>query len=452
MEHSADPPVLRPLDARVPRYTSYPPANHFAPSIGPARHAEWLRGVDPETAASLYVHIPFCRRLCLFCACRTQGTQTAGPIDRYLDHLEREIALVAAELPDKPLVSHLHLGGGTPTILTPAQTARLSRMLRDSFRIADGAEISVEIDPTEISGARLDALAEFGLTRCSIGIQDFDPAVQEAIGRPQSVEQTRAAVDGLRERGVSSLNVDLVYGLPRQTEASLRLTLAEIEALAPERIAVFGYAHVPSMAKRQRLIPVESLPDGPQRQRLFALARRLLTWQGYRQIGIDHFAMPEDTLAKAADDGTLHRNFQGYTTDAARTLIGLGASALSRFPEGHAQNMAGTAAWQRQIEAGYLATARGHALSDEDRIRGAVIERILCDFSADLAALAGHDPALLQRLRANAATLAQQLGDVVSFSGDRIELTDRTGVYARIAASAFDAYFDPLQASGSLAV
>jgi oxygen-independent coproporphyrinogen-3 oxidase len=440
MNHASPSPQPRLLDARVPRYTSYPPANHFSAATGAAAYAGWLAALPPAEPVSLYVHIPFCRRLCHFCACRTQGTATARPIDRYLDHLAMEVALVAQALPGKMPVSQLHLGGGTPTLLTPAQTARLFAILAEGFDLSVAAEIAVELDPTEIDAARLDALVAAGVTRASLGIQDFEPRVQEAIGRPQSLQQTREAADGLRARGIASLNADVLYGLPYQTTASLHRTLDSVLALEPDRLALFGYAHVPWAARRQRLIPTEALPDGPARQRLFEAARRHFLGQGYRQIGIDHFARAHDGLSQAAIAGRLHRNFQGYTTDAAAALISLGASAISKLPQGYAQNAADTAGWQAAVSAGRLPTARGHAFSAEDLARARAIERLLCDFRVDLDAVAGGHAGLRARLAEAADQAVARLGAEVEMTGSVLRLTRASGIYARCAAAAFDAY------------
>ncbi|MBF9035301.1 oxygen-independent coproporphyrinogen III oxidase [Rhodobacterales bacterium HKCCE2091] len=443
MEQIARPLQPRRLDTRVPRYTSYPPANHFGSGVGAAEYGDWLAAVPADEAVSLYVHVPFCRRLCHFCACRTQGTRTAAPVDRYLDHLEREIALVADRLPGRMSVGHLHLGGGTPTILTPAQTERLRSMIDAAFDVAADAEIAVELDPTEIDEARLDALAAFGINRASIGIQDFDPGVQAAIGREQGVPETLRAAAGLRVRGVRSLNVDLLYGLPHQTRDSLRRTLDTVAILKPDRIAIYGYAHVPWVARRQRLIPADALPGLDDRIGLSDLARRLLTWQGYAPVGIDHFALPDDDLARAAEAGTLHRNFQGYTTDRADTLIGLGASALSRLRQGYAQNAPATSDWQNRVGAGTLGTVRGHEMSPEDRIRAEVIERLMCDFEIDLTEATRAAPDLLPGLSATAAMLAATMPDQVAFDDGVLFLTGRDGTYARIVAAEFDTYRSP---------
>ena len=386
MKH--DPLSVALRDARVPRYTSFPPANRFTASIGPADAGRWIAEIPAGSAISLYVHVPFCRRLCWFCACRTQGTQSDAPLDRYLHHLGQEIDLVRKALPSGVTVGRLHLGGGTPTILSPDRIDALSDRLRAAFTFDPDAEISVEIDPCDCDDARLDALVRAGLSRVSVGVQDFDPRVQETIGRMQSLEVTQDLVAGVRQRGVASLNVDLVYGLPYQTEETLRRTLDQVIGMAPERLALFGYAHVPWMAQRQRLIPDAALPGPDERLHLARVARDVLVSAGYVAVGIDHFALPGDDLAMAAETGRLHRNFQGYTTDDAETLIGLGPSAISSCPEGIAQNSAATGDWQRRIASGQIATARGHRLSPMDRLAAEVIERLMCDGRADLEAIA----------------------------------------------------------------
>ncbi|MEM8823123.1 MAG: radical SAM protein, partial [Pseudomonadota bacterium] len=278
-------------------------------------------------------------------------------------------------------VAHLHLGGGTPTILPPDLLRMLFDGLFARFPAAPEAEISVEVDPTEQDAPRLDALAAAGVNRASIGIQDFQEEVQQAIGRPQTPEQTAEVVSGLRARGVARVNFDLLYGLPHQSAETLSRTLDIALEMRPDRMALYGYAHVPWASKRQVMIDGATLPNGPTRLALAETAARRLEAAGYERIGIDHFAKPDDPMAIAARTGHLHRNFQGYTTDTAQTLIGLGASAISRLPGGHAQNAARTADWRDRIANGRLATARGHAMTPEDDLRAGMIERLLCDFA-----------------------------------------------------------------------
>jgi oxygen-independent coproporphyrinogen-3 oxidase len=364
--------------AAVPRYTSYPTAPHFHEDVGPAQYAEWLAALRPEASLSLYLHIPYCDRLCWFCGCHTKQTLRYDPIEKYLVGLYGEIELVG-ELATGT-VSAIHLGGGSPSMLRPRDMRALMQMLRERFSVAPAAEIGIEVDPNDIDEARLEALAEIGLTRASLGVQDFDPRVQAAINRLQSYEDTKTVIDGLRQRGVPSINLDILYGLPHQTRATLLETVRLAISLRPERVALFGYAHVPWMKKHQSLIEAESLPDPLQRFELAAAAADALVAAGYERIGIDHFALPSDALAIAARAGALHRNFQGYTTDACDALIGLGASSIGRLPQGYVQNIVATNLYEKKIEQGLLATARGFELTADDCVRAYAIERLMCDF------------------------------------------------------------------------
>ncbi|WP_051491974.1 oxygen-independent coproporphyrinogen III oxidase [Roseivivax isoporae] len=438
--------------ASVPRYTSYPPANHFTPEVGPDRHARWIASVDPDRPVSIYLHIPFCRRLCHFCACRTQGTRTDAPLDAYVKRLVTEIRRVAALLRHPQPASAVHFGGGTPTILPPHLLRAIDAALRSSFDVLPDAEVSVEVDPMELDERRLDALASIGLTRASIGVQDFADAVQSAIGRPQSFEATRAAAEGLRARGARSLNVDLIYGLPHQDAASLRATLAHVDELVPDRVAIYGYAHVPQMARRQRLIPQDALPGPAERLALFELARRLLLWAGYVPAGIDHFARPGDTLALAAQAGRLRRNFQGYTTDDARVLLGFGASAISRFPQGHVQNAPASGAWAARIDEGRLASVRGYALSSEDRCRGEIIDRLMCDFAADVGGIAAAHGMTLAAFHATLERILERFGPEVAVEAGHLRLTASDGRFARLVCAEFDTFLAQKEAAYSRAI
>lgn len=424
------------FDSRVPRYTSYPTAPNFSPSVGAGRQGDWLQAVDPGVPVSVYVHIPFCERLCWFCACHTQGTKTLAPVEAYIETLEAELALTAARLPKAVRMGRLHWGGGTPTILPPALVHRLAAAIRTAIPPAEDCDFSVEIDPTMVDRARIEALAAEGLTRASLGIQDFDPVVQNAIGRLQSYEATRQTVDDLRAAGIGSLNTDLVYGLPHQSEARLAATVEHVLALAPDRVAIFGYAHVPWASKRQKLIDEAALPGDRARVRLASLAAEAFEAAGYRRIGIDHFARPGDGLDRAAEAGRLRRNFQGYTDDDCPTLIGLGASSISRFPQGYVQNAAATHAWAGRIAAGGLGGARGHALDDADRLRARAIEMLLCDFRLDFAALGPGAEAL----RPEAVAAAERFGDLVALDAGGLSILPGGLPLARLVASAFDGY------------
>ena len=428
------------FDARVPRYTSYPTAPQFKPDVGNDNVSDWISAIPAGSSVSLYVHIPFCRRLCWFCACRTQGTQTAEPVGAYVGTLKKELALIKARLPDGVTFEHLHWGGGTPTLLEPQMIADLSGAIFDLAPLAEGAQFSVEIDPTEIDGPRLDALAAAGLNRASIGVQDFDPMIQEVIGRPQSYEVTKDAVDGLRSRGIRSLNVDLLYGLPHQTEARIADSVNKVISLDPDRIALFGYAHVPWMSKRQQLIPTEALPSPEARLKLYGLARDLFVGAGHEEIGIDHFAKPDDGLAVAHRAGTMHRNFQGYTEDKSPALIPVGASSIGRFPQGYAQNEPATSKYQERVRAGELAIAKGHVFAGDDLVRARIIEMLLCDFRADLGAVAAEHGTAVDEVVAMADGLDEALPGTITLEGNVLTILDDARPLARIIARFFDAY------------
>ncbi|TMM51773.1 oxygen-independent coproporphyrinogen III oxidase [Sulfitobacter sabulilitoris] len=427
------------FDTGLPRYTSYPTAPVFSPAVGASFQASELQALDPVDPVSVYVHLPFCERLCWFCACRTQGVQSLAPVERYLDTLERELDQIKALTPKGLTMGRLHWGGGTPTILPPQMIDRLIGLIDRVFARSDRFEFSVEIDPTLVSAAKIVALRTAGMTRASIGVQDFDDMVQDAIGRRQSFGQTRACVDLLRQAGIGSVNVDLVYGLPYQTRARFRRTLELVDTLGADRVALFGYAHVPHMAKRQVLIPVDVLPGDRARHALNTMAADHFTAAGMQKIGIDHFARRHDDLSLAARTGRLRRNFQGYTTDDCPTLIGIGASAMSSFRGGHVQNAPQTNAYVKRIEAGTLAGCRGHRLSAEDRLRGEVIEMLMCRFKIDTVQLQlRHDD--LSAI-APALELVQNLfGDVLDVGATTLTLRPEAHALVRLIASLFDAY------------
>lgn len=433
------------FDARVPRYTSYPTATHFSKTVSAAHFTDWVSGIEPGTEISLYAHVPFCRRLCWFCACRTQGTQNDEPVRAYVETLKAEIAMLRQALPEGVRLSRIHWGGGTPTLLKPDMMRDLAAAMFDVAPRTETAEFSVEIDPNEIDEARLDALAAAGMNRASIGVQDFDPEIQKAIGREQSFEVTEATVLGLRARGILSLNTDILYGLPFQTGAKITDSVQKLLSLQPDRVALYGYAHVPWMARRQNLIPNEALPTPEARLELFDTARRLFRWDNYAEIGIDHFAHASDGLARAAQDGKLRRNFQGYTDDTASVLIGLGASAISRFPQGYAQNASGTAQYQKAVRAGQFATARGHGFAGDDLLRARMIEMVMCDFRIDGKALLQEFAVTEARLWEMFRNAVDQFEGMVLADRERLTLTvpQRAQPLTRMIARAFDGYEAP---------
>ena len=436
------------FDARVPRYTSYPPATAFAIDAGAALQPSALRGLDPAVPVSVYVHIPFCERLCWFCACRTQGTATLKPVANYLDVLLQELALLRATLPAGITMGQLHWGGGTPTILAPDMIRKLATAIKDVIPPAPDFGFSVEIDPTLVDDAKIAALAEMGMTRASIGIQDFAEDVQEAIGRKQSFAQTQTCVASLRAAGITSLNTDLVYGLPYQTPEKLAQTIQQVRRLDPDRIALFGYAHVPTFSKRQKLIPDSALPAEETRYALAQQASTAFVADGYRAIGIDHFAKPDDSLAQTARQGRLRRNFQGYTDDTCPTLIGIGASSISQFDTGYVQNAPATAAYIARITSGSLAGHKGYLMTARDQLRKEAINMLMCDFAIDLGVLAAH-PMAAELAQIHAQVLEDFAGFVVQ-RGDRIEITPAGRPLTRIIARCYDG-FDGIAAQYSQA-
>ncbi|GAN80157.1 coproporphyrinogen III oxidase [Acidocella aminolytica 101 = DSM 11237] len=437
-----DADLIARYDGRVPRYTSYPTAPHFHDGIGVGEYAHWLAALPPDAAISLYLHVPFCDRLCLYCGCHTTVVHHDRPKRNYAQALAREIGLVADRLGRRARVSQIHWGGGTPTSLPDDCLDALMELIRVRFDVAPDAEIAIEIDPASLPPGKLEALAQMGVTRASLGVQDFDETVQKAIGRMQSFDETRDAAEGLRRLGVASVNLDLIYGLPHQTEESVTRTARLALELAPDRAAVFGYAHVPWMKKHQKLMPEAALPMGLARLRQEATIRGVLAEEGGMvPVGLDHYAHPADAMANAAHTGALQRGFQGYTTDAASVLIGLGASAIGALPEGYVQNLPSIPAYEASLAQGRLPVARGVALSHEDRLRRAVIERIMCDLAVDLPAMAQTFGAQAAPLLAAAAPLSGFESDgLVEWNGARLRVTERGRPFVRNVAALFDAY------------
>ena len=445
--------ILRHAAKPVPRYTSYPTAPHFHAGIDEATYATWLAALPDRASLSLYLHVPFCDTLCWFCGCHTKITRQYAPVAAYLQALMREIEAVAARVPASARVAHMHWGGGSPTILSAEDMRSLGAVLRGAFKAAADAEFAVEVDPRGLDDARIAALAAIGLSRVSIGVQDFDPLVQAAINREQSYAETARVVEAFRAAGVRSLNIDAIYGLPGQHEAQLLETLRQVTALDPDRIALFGYAHVPWMKRHQSMIREEALPGLVERHAQAETAAAFLVSQGFERIGIDHFARPGDPLADAARAGRLQRNFQGYTVDPADALIGLGASAIGRLPQGYVQNEAAIGQYRRRVETGGLATTRGIALSEEDRVRGHAIERLMCDLAFSAAALRRDFGSLADALAAPAgAIVAEDHDGLVTPTEDGFVVSERGRPFLRSIAARFDSYLAAQAARHSAAV
>jgi oxygen-independent coproporphyrinogen-3 oxidase len=445
--------LIAKYDRAVPRYTSYPTAPQFSPTVDAATYREWLRALPSGPPVSLYLHVPFCARLCLFCGCHTTAVNRAEPVVAYARTLLAEIDLVADAI-GRPLpVRHIAWGGGTPTAMPAAWMEAVTARLRARFDVAQDADTAVEIDPRTLTRGSIEGLARIGATRASLGVQDFDPVVQKAIGREQSFALTARCADDLRAIGIDSINLDLIYGLPHQTVEGLRATVRQALAIQPDRVAVFGYAHVPWMKKQQTLLPQHALPDAVARFAQREAAECAIAEAGYDAIGLDHFARPTDALAVAARTGRLRRNFQGYSADDAPVLLGLGASSIGSLPQGYVQNAPGVPGWREAIAAGRLPVARGVALTAGDRLRRAVIQRVMCDGTADLAGIAaahGADPACLMDA---APTLQDMARDgLLHWTGYRLAVTPAGRPFLRTIAAAFDAYLQGGVGRHSMAV
>jgi oxygen-independent coproporphyrinogen-3 oxidase len=436
-----DQAVSKYIGARVPRYTSYPTANHFSAQIGDTDVRGWLGGIPEAAPLSLYLHIPFCRKMCWYCACNMKLAARYEPVAAYVGRLIGEINLIADAIPQRRRVTHIHWGGGTPTVLSSEDFARVDQALRDRFDIASDADIAVEIDPRTLTEDAVETLRTIGCNRASLGVQEFDIGVQKAINRIQPCETVEEVTNWLRMKGITAINFDLMYGLPHQTSQMLSDTIRRAIRLEPDRIALFGYAHVPWVAKNQRMIETAAIPGADARFEMAEAASDLIQSLGYRRIGIDHFARPDDSLSRAARSGHLRRNFQGYTADDAEILIGMGASAISAFPQGYAQNIVETGAYMRAIGEGRLPIAKGLGFHGEDLLRRTIIERLMCDFAVDLDAVANSFHAPVSGLQPSLERLDAYLTEgFVEFDGHKLRITKRGRPLTRLIAAAFDAY------------
>lgn len=422
------------LATPVPRYTSYPTAAEFGDAVGRHDLESALYGVGADQPVSLYVHIPYCHEICWYCGCNTGAANRTQRLASYLEAVHAEIDLVAARLAGRGKIGRIAFGGGSPNAIAPEQFAALLARLRSAFSASD-ALLSIELDPRSLSGPWFDAIAAAGIERASLGVQTLEPMVQRAIGRLQPFSLIELCVDELRRAGVRSLNFDLMYGLPHQSLEELERTLRATIALRPERIALFGYAHVPHLIPRQRQIDGSALPDAAQRFGQAELGHRLLIAAGYEPIGFDHYALPDDPMAIAAENATLKRNFQGFTDDQTEVLIGLGASAISQFPDLVIQNEKNAGRYKVRVSSGLLPADHGIRRTDEDRKRGQVIEHLLCNGKARVDGMLDQD--LLERLR---PFLDRGLATI---EAGRLRLPDYGRPYARVIAALFDSYRQP---------
>ena len=379
-----DPDLIRRLDRNGPRYTSYPTADRFDATFGPDDYRCWVARRNTggvRRALSLYVHLPFCSTLCFYCACNKIATKDHNKGQRYLDYLLREIEMQSALFGDDRRVEQMHWGGGTPTFYDMQQLAALFDALRASFDFAQNGEYSIEVDPRTVDVSGVAALRKMGFNRISLGVQDFDPDVQRAVNRVQSEAQTLAIIAAAHSEGFESVNVDLIYGLPKQNTLTFNRTLARVIAANPDRVAIYNYAHMPARFKPQRRIREEDLPTADAKLKLLGLAVQRLGAAGYVYIGMDHFACEDDALAAAQREGRLQRNFQGYSTHAECDLLGLGVSSIGQIGPIYSQNHRDLPAYYDSIERGQLPVARGMELSADDLARRAVIQRLMCDFA-----------------------------------------------------------------------
>ena len=439
--------LLRRFDVAGPRYTSYPTADRFTPSFGEADLLAALRGIAArEAPMSLYVHIPFCESVCYYCACNKIVTRQHGRAAEYLDALEREVELVVAQLGPGHAVSQLHFGGGTPTFLSDAELVRLMAALRRSFRFAADAEMSIEVDPRSVDAGRLRHLKTLGVNRLSLGVQDFDPDVQRAVHREQSFESVRALMRSAREIGFDSINLDLIYGLPLQSVESFARTIAQVGELRPDRIAVYGYAHLPQRFKPQRRIETSELPPAEVKLKMQALGLATFRALGYCEIGMDHFALPGDALAVALREGRLHRNFQGYSTQSERDLIALGVSAISRVGNTYSQNAKTLPEYNAALRSGHLPVERGLVLTPEDRLRRDVIMALMCRGRVEFETIAVlHGVDLREHCAEAMRSVARLVDDgLVRLEPNAVQVTPLGWAFVRGVAMLFDAH---LQAS-----
>lgn len=439
--------LVEKYDRPGPRYTSYPtaPQFHEAFAVDDYRQAaQASNNVPAPKPLSVYIHIPFCQSLCYYCACNKIITQKTHRAVEYLDYLKREIALQAELFDSRRLLTQLHFGGGTPTYLTSDQLGEVMDALHDAFNMddSDNHEFSIEVDPRTISPERIHTLRKQGFNRLSFGVQDFDADVQTAVNRIQSEEQVRELVEAAREARFKSISVDLIYGLPLQTVASFDATLSKIIALRPDRIAAYSYAHLPERVRAQRLIRPEDMPPPERKLELLELTIQRLTAAGYVYIGMDHFALPEDELSLAQANGTLQRNFQGYSTHADCDLIGLGVSSIGKVGDSYSQSVKLLSQYYARLDEGILPVQRGYRLSDDDRLRRELIMELMCHGRIEFAKFeAGHGIVFREYFADALAQLDEFVADgLLELHDDALVLLPQGHLMMRNVAMAFDAY------------
>jgi oxygen-independent coproporphyrinogen-3 oxidase len=442
-----DAELIRKYDQSGPRYTSYPTADRFHEAFGPADYVHALlerRENRPRDPLSLYVHVPFCNTICFYCACNKIITKDHGRSAKYIRYVAREIDIVSSilepEADGRAPVAQVHLGGGTPTFLARDEMAALMGHLRRAFPFAADAEVSIEVDPRKVDEDTVAFLGSLGFNRISVGVQDFDPVVQKAVNRLQSEAETRTVVESARANGFVSVNTDLIYGLPRQTVAGFGATLDRVIALAPDRIALYSYAHVPHLFKPQRRIALEDMPPPADKLAILALAIEKLGEAGYVYIGMDHFAKPDDELARAQRDRKLHRNFQGYSTKPDCDLLAFGISAIGKVGRAYVQNVRTLDEYYDRLDARALPVLRGYSLTDDDLVRRDAIQKLMCDFELDLRAFEARHGVVFERAFAAEIVALRPLAEdgLVEVEPGRIRVTDRGRMVVRTVAMVFD--------------
>lgn len=414
----------------VPRYTSYPPATGFGEVDGESLWADWMRALPATPRVSLYLHIPFCKTMCWYCGCNTTIPNKSERIERYLDALKDEMRHRAASLPADAQIHHIHFGGGSPDMLSPDQFSDLMQEIRDAFPLAINAEIAAELDPRGVTRALAARLGALGFNRASLGVQDLSDEVQKLIHRIQPLSVVRQAVQNLREAGITAINTDIMYGLPAQTVDRVEMTAHAVAELSPDRIAVFGYAHVPWFKKHQKAIPEDRLPGAHERFDQMLAASSVLETHGYQPVGFDHFAKPDDSMAIRTREGRLCRNFQGYTDDDYDVLMGLGASSISEAPGGYLQNQPDPARYAESRETGLTSYVRGLQRGSEERRIAARIERLMCDFELPLEP--GFDLMSVEDMQADGLVIVER---------DRLVIPRHARPYVRNLAARIDPNF-----------
>ena len=441
-------------DHPIPRYTSYPTAPNFNNTINGKKYSSWLKKIKSSEKVSLYVHIPFCNSLCYFCGCHTIATKKYDPIERYVNFLVKEIYLLSSKIKFKPLVSHIHFGGGTPSILKPKDLRTIMNTIKKKFKILEKCEIAMEVDPRYFNFNLINVLKKYNFNRMSIGIQDFSKTVQKNINRKQSFKSTKDLIESFRINGINKINIDLMYGLPYQSELSFLSTLGKVVSLKPDCISIFGYAHVPWMKKRQKLIKGKILNNN-ERLKLYRIASNYLLNNKYISIGIDHYARYNNSIIKKLKNKSLTRNFQGYSEDDSKILLGFGSSSISSLPEGYVQNITNTPEYIESLKKNKIPIFRGYAFKNKDKMYGTIIRDLMCYLSVDLHEIdekfneENKQNFLLSELQRVKPFIDKGL---VTYKNDILTIDPYARPLVRTISSSFDQYFKANKTKYSLGI